>query len=112
MEKKEYIGLYGKKVENPVYYCKCHCIYMDANDVETKHCMCKHTMDMIDTQRCRWLLTASEYEQEQVHAKELRNAYETKKRIQKELKEKSSNRTQNTKYKALVKKMLEEQKNG
>ncbi len=112
MDKKEYIGLYGKKIEKSVYYCKCHCIYMDENDVETKHCMCKHTMDMIDTQRCRWICTVEEYEAEQVHAKELRDACEAKRRIQKMLEEKGPNRTHNAKYKALVKKMLEDQKNG
>lgn len=60
----KYIGLDNKVCENPKYYCKIHLVYLSAEDVKRKKCMCKPTFDMIGTTTCKSLIPIAEYKNE------------------------------------------------
>lgn len=47
-----FMGLFNKPCENPKYFCKSHAVYLNDDDVERKHCLCKPTFDMISTRKC------------------------------------------------------------
>lgn len=62
--KNKYIGLNNKICENPQYYCKIHLVYLSAEDVKRKKCLCKPTFDMIGTTTCKSLISIDEYKNE------------------------------------------------
>lgn len=66
----DYIGLDGKKCENPVFFCKSHQVYLSEKDANEKKCFHKPTFDMISTVKCKWLLTIEEQETERKEIKE------------------------------------------
>ena len=58
-----HMGLNNNECENPVYFCKCHKIYLSPADVKEKKCTHKLTQDMISYTTCNWLCLAAEYEE-------------------------------------------------
>ena len=102
----EYIGLYGKKIENPVFYCRSHEVFLASEDLEHKKCLCKPTKDMISAQKCQWLVSMDEYEEFRQKRNEANHSYRNNN------KRKLSVVQPTSKYKDAVRKLLKENKNG
>lgn len=49
------MGLNNTDCEDPVYWCRCHQIWLSEEDIEFKKCMAKPTLDMIATRKCGYL---------------------------------------------------------
>ena len=101
----EYIGLYGKKIENPAYYCRSHNIYLTEEDVKLKKCLCKTTSDMISTRHCKWLEKMDEHKEENLLRSNANYGYRHFKKNIQSISDKSA-------YKKTVERLLKEQKNG
>lgn len=102
----EYIGLYGKKIENPVFYCRSHEVFLTSEDVEAKKCLCKPTKDMISTQKCQWLVPMDEYDEFRKKRNEANNIYKKNRKKRYNLYQPAN------KYRDTVKKLLKENENG
>lgn len=57
------MGLDNQICKDPKYFCMCHKVYLDDNDVELKYCMHKLSKDMIGYEKCNWLINAEKYEE-------------------------------------------------
>ena len=69
-DKQKYMGLDNKICENPSYFCKIHQVYLSEDDVARKKCLCKPSLDMLSVNKCKSILTISEYESEKCNFKE------------------------------------------
>lgn len=101
----EYIGLYGKKVKNPVYYCRSHNIYLTEEDVKLKKCLCKPTADMISTQRCKWLEDMVSHDEENQLRRDANRSYRHSSK-------KAPVAPHKTTYRKTVEKLLKERNNN
>ena len=47
-----FMGLNNKSCSDPVYWCRCHEVWLSEEDVEKKGCKHKMDFDMISTHKC------------------------------------------------------------
>lgn len=57
------MGLDNQPCKDPKYFCICHKIYLSDADVKTKHCMHKLSKDMIEYEKCNWLIESKKYDE-------------------------------------------------
>ena len=49
------MGLNNIRCTAPVAFCHSKQVYLSAEDIELKRCLCKPTLDMIGTEQCKKL---------------------------------------------------------
>lgn len=112
-----YIGLNDEICEDPKYFCRSHKVFLSEEDVQEKHCMCKSPSTIDDREyakRCKWLMPISEYESMRQANNDALHHENGRNRARKIIQDQTIIRQNSSrgKYKALVSRLLEEQKNG
>jgi hypothetical protein len=103
-----YIGLFNKECENPAYYCRCHNVFLSAEDAEFKQCLHKPTKDLVGITRCPYISTLDEYNKEEARRNEVSTNYKAQN------KRTVARTVANSKsaYRQTVERLLREQNNG